>query len=226
MERFIFLGVLGFSLVAVFIAVFLIPGRPVTAVHLPWQIEISADGNTQVFGLEIGKSSLADVAHVFQAQPEVSLFEQKDGERVIEAYFDNVDISGLRARVVLVMAVSAEQLDGMYQRGERLANMGGGRHKVTLASADMETLRQMSFSSLSYIPKHNLDEKLVMTRFGEPAERITESDGKVVHWLYPDKGLDVALNPDAKEVLQYVPPSQFERVRRPLLEQAQTVKAE
>lgn len=226
MERFIFLGVLSFSLIAVFIAVFLIPGRPVTAVYLPWQIEISEDGNTQVFGIEIGKSSLTEVAHVFQAQPEVSLFEQKDGERVVEAYFDNVDISGLRARVVLVMALSKEQLDGMYQRGERLANMGGGRRKVTLSSADMETLRKMSFSSLSYIPKHNLDEKLVMTRFGEPAERIAEGDGKVVHWLYPDKGLDVALNPDAKEVLQYVPPSQFEMVRHPLLEQGQAVKAE
>ena len=102
--------------------------------------------------------------------------------------------------------------------------MGGGRHKVTLSPADIQSLQQATFSSLSYIPRHNLDEAVVKRRFGEPAERITESNGKVVHWLYPDKGLDVALDPDAKEVLQYVRPAQFEMVRRPLLEEAATAK--
>ena len=31
------------------------------------------------------------------------------------------------------------------------------------------------------------------------------------HWQYPDKGLDITVNADAREVLQYVAPTQFER---------------
>lgn len=224
MERYMFVGVLGFSLLAVFIGIFLVPGKPPGEAHLPWQIEITSEGNSKVFGVEIGRSTLADVADTFQVVPEITLFEQKDGKRVVEVYFDNVDIGGLRARVVLVMALTDEQMAGMYQRGERRANMGGGRHKVTLATADVQSLQQATFSSLSYIPRHNLDEAVVKGRFGEPAERITESNGKVVHWLYPDKGLDIALDPDAKEVLQYVRPAQFEMVRSPLLEEAGVAK--
>lgn len=220
MERFVFLGVLAFSLLAVFVGIFFMPGKPMGEVHLPWQIEITPEGNSRVFGVEIGRTTLAEASHVFQELPEITLFEHEGGKRVVEAYFNNVDLSGLRARVVLVMALDEAQLAGMYQRGERLANMGGGRRKVTLSEADLSTLRQMTFNSLSYIPKHNLDEKLVRARFGEPAERLSEGkDGKVVHWLYPEKGLDVALNAEAKEVLQYVLPAQFEMVRQPLLVQ-------
>jgi hypothetical protein len=224
MERFVFLGVLVFSIVAVIVGVFLMPGRPVGEMHLPWQVEITPEGNSRVFGVEIGRSTLAETSHIFKELPEVTLFEQKDGKRVVEAYFDNVDISGLRARVVLVMDLNAEELAGMYQRGERLANMGGGRHKVTLSAEDMHTLQQTRFSSLSYIPRHNLNAALVKSRFGEPVERIAESTGKVVHWLYPKKGLDVAINPDAKEVLQYVKPSRFELLRRPLREPVESAK--
>jgi hypothetical protein len=219
MERHMFLGVLVFSIIAVIAGVLFVPGRPAGEIHLPWQVEITPNGNSRVFGVEIGRTTLAEAQHTFKELGEVSLFEHEDGMRVVEAYFNNVDISGLRARVVLVMDLSPEQLAGMYQRGERLANMGGGRRKVTLSDTDMQMMQQMTFNSLSYIPRHNLDDAVVKSRFGEPAERIAESKGKVVHWLYPEKGLDVAINPEAKEVLQYVQPARFEELRRPLLEQ-------
>ncbi len=219
-----FLGVLVFSIIAVIAGVLFVPGRPPGEVHLPWQVEITPEGHSRVFGVEIGRTTLAEAQHTFKEPGEVSLFEHEDGMRAVEVYFNNVDISGLRARMVLVMDLSPEQLTGMYQHGERLANMGGGRRKVTLSDMDMQTLQQMTFNSLSYIPRHNLDDAVVKSRFGEPAERIAESKGKVVHWLYPEKGLDIALNPEAKEVLQYVQPARFEAVRRPLLEQGGTAK--
>jgi hypothetical protein len=220
MERHMFLGVLAFSILAVIVGVLFLPGRQPGEVHLPWQVEITPQGNSRVFGVEIGRTTLAEAEQTFREPAEVSLFEHQDGLRVVEVYFNNVDISGLRARVVLVMDLDAEQLAGMYQRGERLANMGGGRRKVSLASTDLHAVKNMTFNSLSYIPRHNLDDAVVKSRFGEPAERIAEKTGKVVHWLYPEKGLDIALNPEAKEVLQYVQPARFDAVRRPLLEQA------
>jgi hypothetical protein len=216
MGRHVFLTVLGFSLLAVVLGVFVLPGKETRDVRLPWQISITPDGGSKVLGVELGRTTLGEAELAFSEPAEVSLFVQEGGERVVEAYFDSVDISGIRARIVMVMALTPEQLTQMYERGVRVANMGGGRRKVTLSDEDMQQLRQLPVESMTYIPRANLDAELVKQRFGEPAERIAEPEGKTVHWLYPQKGLDVALNPEEKEVLQYVRPEHFERIRAPL----------
>lgn len=220
MGRHVFLSVLGFSILAVVVGIFILPGKESGDVRLPWQISITPDGGSSVLGVTLGRSTLAETELAFGEPAEVSLFVQSSGEKVVEAYFDSVDISGIRARIVVVMQLDKPQLEGMFQRGVRVANMGGGRHKVTLADEDMAGLRQTPIASMTYIPRANLDAELVSRRFGEPAERIPEPNGKTVHWLYPDKGLDIALNPEEKEVLQYVRPANFEAIRAPLLRAA------
>lgn len=60
---------------------------------------------------------------------------------------------------------------------------------------------------MTFIPSINLDEEVIRTRFGEPDQR-TELEG-VVHFLYPEKGLDVVIIEEGKEVIQYVVPRDF-----------------
>jgi len=220
MGRHIFLSVLGFSLLAVVIGIFVLPGKESHDIRLPWQINITPEGGLQVLGVELGRSTLGEAELAFSEPAEVSLFEQEDGRRVVEAYFDSVDISGIRARIIVVMGLTEEQLETMYEGGVRVANMGGGRRKVTLADDDLLRLKQLPIESMTYIPRANLDEELVLGRFGEPAERIAEAEGETVHWLYPEQGLDIAVNPEASEVLQYIRPMHFERIRAPLLTQS------
>jgi hypothetical protein len=224
MERYIFLGVLLFSLLALAIGI-MVPGNTqqggqTEAVYLPWQVEITASGSSRVLGLELGVSTLAEAQQRFREPYEVSLFARDGAGRVVEAYFDTITLNGLRARVVLVMALTAEQLDGLYERGVRIATMGSGSRKVTLADSDLQQLATMPIASLTYIPRSDLSAELIEARFGLPAERISEqgADSKVEHWLYPPLGLDVALHEKGKEVLQYVQPTQFERLRQPLME--------
>jgi hypothetical protein len=220
MGRHIFLSVLGFSILAVVIGVFVLPGKEPRDVRLPWQIEVTPDGGSRILGVELGRTSLGDAELAFNEPAEVSLFTSDDGERGVEAYFDSVDISGIRARIVVVMALEQPTLDAMYKRGVRVANMGGGRRKVTLTDEDLSSLKKMPIGSLTYIPRANLDAELLRKRFGEPAERLLEREGNVEHWLYPEKGLDIALNPEDKEVLQYVRPEHFDSIRLPLMEGA------
>ncbi len=216
MERHIFLAVLAFTLVALAVA-FLLPGRSVDKPdNLPWQIEQLNDGGTRVFGIELAGTTLGEVERLLREPAEVSLFDRGEGRRVVEAYFDNVDLSGLRARMVLVMDLSQEQLDAMFARGVRIATMGSGTRKVTLADDDMSTLRTTPVVAITYIPRINLEATMIENRFGVPAQRVLEKEGEIEHWLYPDKGLDIALDPEGKEVLQYVPPNRFESLLRPL----------
>ncbi len=65
------------------------------------------------------------------------------------------------------------------------------------------------------MPSFNLDEEIAQARFGTPAE-IIEVDAKQKHLLYPDKGLDLILSEDGKEVLQYLPPGEFSTHRAEL----------
>ena len=60
-----------------------------------------------------------------------------------------------------------------------------------------------------------MDEAIILQRFGTPAERIRQGE-TLEHFLYPDKGLDLVLDSKGKEVLQYVAPADFARLRAPL----------
>jgi hypothetical protein len=219
MERYTFLSVLAVTLVALALALF-IPGKEAELPRsMPWQVEQTEGGSTRVFGIELGSTTLSEVEAILKEEAEVSLFARDEGKRVVEAYFDNVDFSGLRARMVLVMALEPEEVDGMFDRGVRIANMGGGSRKVTLADIDLQRVGNTPVGVLTYIPRINLDAETIEKRFGTPARRIKEKEGVIEHWLYPEKGLDIALDPEGKEVLQYVTPGRFDSLLQPLLQE-------
>jgi len=67
--------------------------------------------------------------------------------------------------------------------------------------------------SLTYIPKSNVDAELLKSRFGQ-AEETLKVDENTEFWLYPKKGLVISFSQKGKEVLQYVPLADFERLRK------------
>ena len=220
MERHIFLGVLLVTLLGIGVAMMVPMAEDHRPEMLPWAIKVQPDGTSTVFGLNIDHSTLGEAEKRFALEAEVSLFRAADGKMVVEAFFDNVTLTGLGAKLVMVMALSDAQLQAMYGRGLRIANMGGGASKVTLHPDDMALVRNTPIASITYLPKTHLDAALVSKRFGEPAERIAEPGTDVVHWLYPAKGLDVTVSESEKEVLQYVAPRDFEQLRAPLVKRA------
>ena len=189
------------------------------AQFLPWQIEPTVQGSIRVFGLTLGESTLQEAEKLFHGGAKVSLFVSADGRHKVEAYFDKVILGGLSAQFVMVMALSQEQQAVMFQRGARVSNLGDGRKKVTLAGEDLQTVFATPIASLAYLTRTRLDDELLRKRFGEPAQRIREVENNTMHWLYPELGLDVALNDEGRAVLQYVSPKEFSGLVAPLLEQ-------
>ena len=86
--------------------------------------------------------------------------------------------------------------------------------KYFLSADDLPQVLNQTIVGLTFVPAVNLDETVILARFGEPAERI-QSTG-VEHYLYPEKGLDIALHEESKEVLQYVSPDAFQQLVQPL----------
>ncbi len=217
----IFLKVLGVTLLLIVAALFLPGGQPPEEYrNLPWQIKVFDDGTSQVLGVHLGSSTLEQVEQQFQEPSEVSMFATDDGKRVVEAFFNSVTLSGLKAKVVVTLGLSEAQLQNIYDRGERISTLAEGKRKISLSGEDLQKARATPVVALTYLPRTDLEESVVIKRFGQPGEKIAEPGGQKQHWLYPRKGLDVVLDQEAKDVLQYVAPRDFEKLRQPLMKHA------
>ncbi len=218
MDRKIALSILAITLIAL-TAAMLIPGgrAPEQQPRLPWMINIDPQGTLSVFGITLGHSTLREAREQLLSQGKENLFLAPDGRYHIEVYFQRLFLSGLKADLVLTLAVSEESARAMYDRGARISNLGSGTRKVELSDEDRRALTQLPIHTITYIPAADLDAELLASRFGEPARRLSEPESDIVHWLYPERGLDIALNPNGKEVFQYITPREFEKIQKPLV---------
>lgn len=183
---------------------------------LPWEIAILDDGSPRVFELTLGQSSLSQAVQLLSESPTLSLFRSPTGIFSIEAYFQRVALSGLRADFILTLEIDQTVSAEIFERGLRISQLGSGGKKVSLAETDVNLAMSSPIRNITYIPATDLDAELIERYFGKPEQIIDDPEGGT-HWLYPNKGLDIALNPDTKEVFQYVHPSRFNELLEPLL---------
>ncbi len=108
----------------------------------------------------------------------------------------------------------------MRERAPKTEYMQSTTRKAKLAEADLAVALAAPIRGMAFIPSAQLDEAIVLERFGQPAERIRVNE-HVEHLLYPARGLDLVLDSKGKELLQYVAPSRFEALRTPLKTQEQ-----
>lgn len=186
---------------------------------LPWQIETSASNSIRVFGIVLGQTRLREAEDLYQSPAEISLFVSAQGKYQIEAYFDKLIMGGFSAQMVMTMDFSQTQQAAMFKRGLRLSHLGGGRQKVSLAEADRRQVANAVINSLVYLTRTRVDESLLLKRFGEPTQRVREEQQHLTHWLYPEKGLDVALGDHGHAVFQYISPQHFTLLQTPLTQQ-------
>jgi hypothetical protein len=206
MEKKIIFWVVSLSLVAIALAILLPGGRQADPnPKLPWETRLTPEQAVTVFNLTLGSSTLADARAVLQMHGEVKLFIGEDGNPVLEAYFERVFLSGLRADFVLVLDADEQQLAELYAHGERISRTSDTTREVELNDTDLQRVGQLPIRLINYIPYANLDEELADSRFGQPTWKLTESETGVVHWIYPERGVSIGLNPDGKELIQYMP---------------------
>ncbi|GAB5605250.1 hypothetical protein [Sideroxyarcus sp. TK5] len=216
-EKKIYWGVGIFSVVII-LSSFLIPGDRPDKEDLPWHIEHPAPDTVKIFGLTLGQSKLGDAEMRFKEEGEPSLFKSPAGVLSAELFFEQINLAGLRSRVVLTADIPETELKMMYERGLRMAGTGSGK-KITLTPDDIAVLRKAAIGSLTYMPGVRVDEALFLKRFGQPAQVIKEEKHATTHWLYPQHGLDISMGEGEKPVLQYVPPAAFDKLVKPLLAQ-------
>jgi len=182
----------------------------------PWQITLLADGKTRVFGITLNESSLNDAVELWGRDYRLGLFESPGQPLSLEAYFNEVTQGGISGKFVLTLEATQDELTALLQQSIKRKVLESGARRYSMTAEMNNVLAQKRISSLSYIPYINLDEEIILKRFGEPAERIMV-DKKRQHMMYPELGLDLMLDEEGKELLQYVAPNKFEELRWPLI---------
>lgn len=223
MDKKIVLGVLALFVVSLVILLAAPEDAPDTPATLPWNITHPTPDTVRVFGITLGKSTLSEADKVFKEVSDVSLFKPSDAAMGVEAFMEEVNFNGLKAKIVMTIAVDPEKLQGMFERGLRMNSTPSGK-RITLTADDLIVVRNSPVASLTYLPNVSLDEAIVSKRFGEPAMRIKETRSGAIHWLYPQHGLDVVLGGKERPLLQYVTLKDFEQLRGPLLKNGEEIK--
>lgn len=186
-----------------------------TVENLPWQIETLPGGSSRVFGVTLGQSTIADVRKRFGHDIQIAVIAAPKETGALEAYYGDFVAGVLVGKLVLGTTLGAEALTGLKERAVKSEYMQSTTRRYHLRAEDLADVEKLPVTALTFIPIANIDEESVLQRFGTPKERL-RTDERIEHLLYPERGLDLALDSDGKEVLQYVAPKDFARLRGPL----------
>ncbi|TAK94189.1 MAG: hypothetical protein EPO09_10310 [Aquabacterium sp.] len=199
------------------------PARPS---GLPWQVEALPNGASKVMGLTLGPtgavgtaSTMGDAQQLWGEAMQVAIIAAPGEDGLLEAFVDPASAGFITGKIVITARLDSADLRAMRERAIKSEFMESTTRKYQLTPADLQTALKAPITALSFIPQANLDADTVIARFGQPAERV-RSNGHLEHFLYPAKGLDLALDTEGKELLQYVAPAEFDRLRHPLIQAA------
>lgn len=184
----------------------------------PWLVTAHPDGSSEALGLALGTGTLADVRQRFGADTQIAIIAAPGEDGSLEAFVDPAQAGFIAGKLVVTAALPASSpatLRSLRERALKSEFMESTTRKYTLRPEDEALALQARIVALSFIPQASLDADIILARFGTPAARLRSND-RQEHFLYPDKGLDVILDSEGKELLQYVAPRDFERLRAPL----------
>jgi hypothetical protein len=175
---------------------------PVTG--FPWQIERLPNGTTRVFGIVPGQTTLGVAMARLGDDNALAIIAAPGETGSLEVYYSHYTAGLIEGKLILVADIEPDTLASLQMRARR----EGGTHRLLLDEGDLPAARRAAVRAITFMPTFDLDEEIARARFGIPAEVLPVS-AQEQHLLYPELGLDLVLNADGKDVLQYLSPDDF-----------------
>ncbi len=193
--------------------------------NLPWDINTTETGATEVFNLDVGEIDLKTMMHRLHKIAEVNIFEKKDEKAVLEAYFSKSKLGIFDAVLIAELDIKSAELHTFIQalkRGDREATPSG-QWKYQLSESMMQKANGLRVWRLVYIPVVKYDDQSLTKQFGEPTETEVLNE-QLSYWYYPNKGLIVLYDKDGSEIFYYVAKNEFARLKAALPKDKQAIK--
>lgn len=182
----------------------------------PWLLRVGPDGSSRLMGLHLGADTLDSVQQRLGDALQPALVARLGEPGALEALVDPFAAGFVTGRLVLAFDAPREARVAWHDAAPRSSPMEGGVRRFELTAEARRAAGAMRLVGVSFVPGVRLSADDIRQRFGEPAQRVAAGAAEV--WLYPDRGLSIALQPGARPVLQAVVPAEFDaRLRQPLL---------
>ena len=177
-----------------------------------WDAHVNQQGHLNVLGVVLGETTLKQAEATLHTQSERALFlglqEGQPQKETLEAFFPT---SPDRAKIIIELDASPELIERIKGRAYNAMAFPSGNAKLEIAPEHNAEVETLITKSLTYIPPLNLTPEMVEQHFGKTTQQIVDSDGNI-HLLYPALGLDVVIAREGNPLLQFVPPTEFERL--------------
>lgn len=184
---------------------------PSKSVDMPWDIQVIDEQHSEVFGIVLNQTTLEQARDRFGKLEGLALFQNTQGMYTLEAYFGKVSFGPLSARLIGVLSIPDQQIDGLIETSVKRVITEDGSIRWTLAPEQQVAQADRKIRALTYIPGYSgMDQAYLEQRFG-PANRLEQVDETTQIMLYPTKGLRIMVDTEGKEMFDYVPLSDFPR---------------
>jgi len=171
---------------------------------MPWQSYVNDQGETVVFDLTMGKSTLADAMRLFGTEVEASLFEE-DNKRDLEVFFSSTKVGGISAKVILNLDLNNQQFSYLNNNIKETEVLSIDTKKISFNKAGESSMFALTINALTFIPRADLSADTLIGLFKKPA-RVDLVESGIEYWYYPSKGLRIIVDTENKEILEFYTP--------------------
>jgi hypothetical protein len=184
------------------------------ATGLPWKVSTTANGSTQVLGVDIGEVTFKQLMFKLRLLAEPALFETPEGVLFLEASFGKKKFGILEARLIAEMEADQSVFKTMKDGNVGRDSTPSNHWKYSLSIKSTKVANDLRVWRLVYMPIADFELKQ-MKFFGEPQEKIQVTDN-AQYWLYPDKGMALLWDKEGKEIFYYSALKDFPRLKKSL----------
>lgn len=181
---------------------------------LPWQVDVLPNGESRVFGVTLGQSTIEDAHRQLGDDMELGVIVAPGTDTGgLEMYYGHYKAGVFSGKLVIAADIAPQAVSRLVKNAIKSDYMDSGARKFTLNPEDLPLALRAPVASMTFIPVVNIDEISATKRFGPAAETVRVSELET-HLLYPGKGLEIIIDSKGKDILQYVAPRDFERLIR------------
>lgn len=189
--------------------------------QLFWETSLSPNEEMKVFDLTLNQSTLQDALNTFGNRVTITLYETVDGDQV-EGYFRETKAGPFVGRMAFTLKKNDVNMQSVKdQLEEKIAPMSRNK-SYKIPSNFSHLFLDTPIFSLAFIPTQIvLTPEDIKARFGEPDLIIEEMENEkktgTIHYLYPNKGIDISIDNEKRAIIQYISPKYFtEKVIDPI----------
>ncbi len=203
----VFLQVLIGAVLLVIGALLLVPEQLTpnhyTQEELPWNSTVDSQGHVHALGLITHTSTLADAMRRYGKDVEVKLFaDQALNPTTVEAYFPAIYLGSIKSPMILRLEVPYARKQALMQEAPGVRATPTGEKEVLLTDFQARSLLNAPIETITLVGR-DLPKEALIKRFGQPTLIKKSPEDNTEHWLYPQKGLRIIVDPEGKELFEW-----------------------